>query len=165
VREKIIPHPPTLLLLAALLLASCIGLPADEIELTSEAVRATDQLVLATYEALSTALAATEEAAPTATARPTATATATPTIEPTPEFINLHVQITDGRQPLEGLIYLYWPENYQQYETPLTTEAILPLLPGEPVELIVYAEGYRDWTQPITPTRSLKLVVRMIEEP
>ena len=138
-REKIIPHPPTLLLLtlAALLLASCVGLPADEIELTSEAVKATDQLVMATYEALSTAMAVTTEAM---IATATAEAQATPT--PTVATIDLHLTISDGQSPLEAEIYLSWPDTGGDFGIGPTSDIVLPLpADGEPVEVTVEREG------------------------
>lgn len=47
-----------------------------------------------------------------------------------------------------------------------TSNIVLPLpADGAPVEVTVKANGYLDWAQPMTPTRSLELVVRMIKEP
>jgi hypothetical protein len=35
---------------------------------------------------------------------------------------------------------------------------------NEPLTLTVTAPGYRPWTQALTPTKSLNLVVRLIKE-
>ena len=119
----------------------------------SEFLIENDHLVVyVTNEAIKKAVVATE------------TAVAGFTLTPTPETINLHLQISDGQQPLEGLVHLYWPGREEEFESELTTEITLPLLSGEPVVLTVSVTGYQDTVQTITPTNSLDLVVSMIKE-
>ena len=96
----------------------------------------------------------------------TATTEAQATPTPTVATIDLHLTISDGQKPLEAEIFLFWPDTCGDFGIGPTSDIVLPLpADGEPVEVTVSADGYMDWTQVMTPTRSLNLVVRLIEEP
>jgi hypothetical protein len=145
--------PATLLLLLAA--CACAWLPGtaeSEIQLTNEAV-------MATNDAVSTLVVAT------LTAEAAAAETPSPAMTMTPETIYLHLQISDGRQPLEAMIYLYWPDTGGEFEVGPTSNIELPILAeGLPFEMTVSADGYLDKVQVLTPTKSFNLIIRMIEE-
>jgi hypothetical protein len=76
--------------------------------------------------------------------------------------VGLYLQITDGQQPVTAVTQVHWAD--RDFSTNPTSKALIFLPANEPLTLTVTAPGYRPWTQALTPTRSLNLVVRLIEE-
>ncbi len=180
---KITRHAAALLV-AALLLAACSQLPtlaptlAPPPTAASQATatvdfKATNEVIIVTNEAVKTLVMATNEAviatneaiqaAVIATAQAAAAETPIPVM--TPATIDLHLQISDGQQPLEASIRLYWADTGGEFEIGPTSDIELPLpADGVPFEMTVSADGYLDSVQVLTPTKSFGLIIRMIEE-
>jgi hypothetical protein len=76
--------------------------------------------------------------------------------------IGLHLQITDGQQPVVAVTHIHWAD--RDFSTRPTSKALIFMPANEPLTLTVTAPGYRPWTQSLTPTKSLNLVVRLIRE-
>ena len=105
----------------------------------------------------------TEQLTPTPVTR-RATRTTPHVPQPT---LDLHLQITNGVHPVEGTIWLYWPDTGGDFGIGPTSDIVLPIpADGTAVSVTVTAPGYLAWSQVLTPTRSASslLVVRLIEE-
>jgi hypothetical protein len=133
-----------------------------EITLTNEAV-------LATNRAVETQLMAslTAEAAQPATPNPASTRTAISThpgdADPT---LDLHLQITDGQEPVEATIRLYWPDTGDERVIDPTSDVVLPIpVDGATgISVTVTAPRFLTWSEILTLTESLELIVRLTEE-
>jgi ABC-type amino acid transport substrate-binding protein len=172
------------LLLAALLLAACTwlsGTPKSWIQLTNEAVMATNDVVRTRVGATETAAAAT----PTPGANQQALDGAIPaggivqftplprvgTPEANPHMI-LYGSIVDDEsgQPLEADVLVGWEgdvldvvgRDVDQFTIELPGQAL------DPIQLSVQAEGYGLWSQSLRYelqyTRGFTIVVRLIQE-
>ena len=98
------------------------------------------------------------------------TAACTVTVEPAPtpatgQTLDLHIQVTDGQHPLPATITLHWPDTGGDFAIGPTADIVLPIpADGAQIQLNVTAPGYLTWTETLTPTRSLNLIVRLIEQ-
>ena len=92
----------------------------------------------------------------------------TPSPENNDQTVDLHFHITDGQDPVEGTIWLYWPDTGGDLAIGPTSDIVLPIpADGSAVSVTVTAPGYLVWSQMFTATKSFNLVVPLvaIEEP
>jgi hypothetical protein len=86
----------------------------------------------------------------------------TPSLASGDQTLDLHVQITDGLNPIEGTIWLYWPDTGGDLAIGPTSDIVLPVpADGAAISVTVTAPGYPTWSRMLTPTESLDLVVRL----
>jgi hypothetical protein len=119
-------------------------------------------LLLASFLAGCTAMTAIDRPAPT----DTPPASPTPSPASGDQTLDLHVQITDGQNPVEGTIWLYWPDTGGDLAIGPTSDIVLPIpADGAAISVTVTAPGYPTWSKMLTPTESLDLVVRLGQKP
>jgi hypothetical protein len=104
------------------------------------------------------------------TQQATRTTSHVPSPAPSPassdQTLDLHVQITDGLNPVEGTIWLYWPDTGGDLAIGPTSDIVLPVpADGAAISVTVTAPGYPTWSRMLTPTGSLDLVVRLGQKP
>jgi hypothetical protein len=90
-----------------------------------------------------------------------------PRVTRTPEnndqTVDLHVHITDGQDPVEGTVWLYWPDTGGDLAIGPTSDIVLPIpADGSAISVTVTAPGYLVWSQMFTPTKSFNLVVPLM---
>ncbi len=87
--------------------------------------------------------------------------------------VDLHLRVTDGQGPVAGMVRLEWPDTGGTFEVGPTSDVVLPVpadgdrstgLTAGPFTLTVSAPGYAAWSQVMTPTKGIDLVVRLVEE-
>ncbi|MCP4537740.1 MAG: hypothetical protein GY832_11385 [Chloroflexi bacterium] len=109
---------------------------------------------------------------PTPTDMPTHTPTPTdvpiPTHTPTSntqQTINLHIRITDGQNPIDGGITIRWLDSDGSFTIGPTSDIVLPIpADGATFSVTVTAPGYQPWTETLKATKSLDLIIRLIEQ-
>ncbi len=87
--------------------------------------------------------------------------------------VDLHIRVTDGQGPVAGMVRLEWADTGGTFEVGPTSDVVLPVpadgdrstgLTAGPFTLTVSAPGYAAWSQVMTPTKGIDLVVRLVEE-
>ena len=98
-----------------------------------------------------------------ATERTTSGATATIAYtEEESQTVDLRLRITDGQQPVQGTIWLYWPDTGGDLAIGPTSDIVLPIpADGAVISVTVTAQGFLAWSEVLTLTNALDLEVRL----
>ncbi len=87
--------------------------------------------------------------------------------------VDLHLQVTDGQGSVAAVVRLEWADTGGTFEVGPTSDVVLPVpadgdrstgLTAGPFTLTVSAPGYAVWSQVMTPTKGIDLVVRLVGE-
>jgi hypothetical protein len=128
----------------------------NEIQLTNEAV-------VAKNWAFETAIWATETA--WVAGATTSNLARTPVPHSACQTHDLRLHITDGQDPVDATVRLYWPDTgatvvegpVSEYAQPISTA-------GAAISVTVTAPGFLAWSRLLTPTGSLDVAVRLEKE-